>query len=130
MNVPAGVWKSSDVHLMTQALTLDVPAERLLDKQQLLQALADSLAFPDYFGHNWDAAWDCLTGLDWHHGNTITLLLPLPSDLQIDADDLAVFLDLLAEAAEYWQEEQHQLALIVITKRDDLPCLADLGQLT
>lgn len=129
MNVPAGVWKTADAAQATQGLTLTVPAERPLDKQLLLQALADALQFPDYFGHNWDAAWDCLSGLDWSHGNAITLLLPLPYGQQVDADDLAIFIDLLAEAAEDWQQRQHQLALVLVSKRDDLPCLADLDEL-
>jgi len=29
------------------------------------QELARSLDFPDYFGHNWDAVYDCLTDLNW-----------------------------------------------------------------
>ena len=31
-----------------------------LDKQSFLTACARSLAFPDYFGHNWDALADSL----------------------------------------------------------------------
>jgi RNAse (barnase) inhibitor barstar len=29
------------------------------------QAIASSLHFPDYFGRNWDAVYDCLTDLNW-----------------------------------------------------------------
>ena len=29
------------------------------------QELAGALRFPDYFGRNWDAVYDCLTDLNW-----------------------------------------------------------------
>lgn len=34
----------------------------LRSKRKLLAVLADKLAFPRYFGWNWDALHDCLTG--------------------------------------------------------------------
>jgi hypothetical protein len=29
------------------------------------QEVAQALRFPEYFGHNWDAVYDCLTDLNW-----------------------------------------------------------------
>ncbi len=34
-------------------------------KQAALAAIADALSFPDWFGHNLDALYDCLTDLSW-----------------------------------------------------------------
>ena len=36
------------------------------DKAGLLDRLARALSFPDRFGGNWDAWFDCLTDLGWH----------------------------------------------------------------
>jgi hypothetical protein len=36
------------------------------DKQGLLERLARAMSFPDWFGANWDAWFDCLTDLGWH----------------------------------------------------------------
>lgn len=36
------------------------------DKAGLLDRLARAMAFPDWFGRNWDAWFDCLTDLGWH----------------------------------------------------------------
>ena len=32
---------------------------------QLMSAIASALRFPDYFGYNLDALYDCLTDLSW-----------------------------------------------------------------
>lgn len=34
-------------------------------KDDLLDALADEFAFPDYFGRNWDALVDCWSDMSW-----------------------------------------------------------------
>jgi RNAse (barnase) inhibitor barstar len=34
-------------------------------KQEFLERVAESLAFPQHFGRNWDALKDCLTDLSW-----------------------------------------------------------------
>jgi RNAse (barnase) inhibitor barstar len=45
--------------------------EHLLDgsavrsKRAMFTALAKTLSFPDWFGHNLDALYDCLTDLSW-----------------------------------------------------------------
>lgn len=35
------------------------------DKSELLDRTATALQFPAWFGHNWDAWFDCLTDLEW-----------------------------------------------------------------
>jgi Barstar (barnase inhibitor) len=52
---------------------------------------ARALEFPDYFGRNWDAVWDCLTDLDW---------LPAPAYLLVveNADRV------LGGAPLHWRE--------------------------
>ncbi|CRK55524.1 hypothetical protein [Alloactinosynnema sp. L-07] len=44
---------------------------KIRSKRAMFTALADTLKFPDWFGHNLDALYDCLTDLSWlpadHH---------------------------------------------------------------
>ncbi len=71
------------------------------DKPSLLDAMAEGLLFPDWFGGNWDALADCLGDLSWlpaTHG--LLLLLDHCGDLRDRApEDFATLLDILDEAA-------------------------------
>jgi RNAse (barnase) inhibitor barstar len=70
---------------------------RLKHKSDLLNALAASLKFPDYFGHNWDALDECLRDLSWLDDQKSIVLLhkhvPLSNDEQ-----RRIYLDILKAA--------------------------------
>jgi RNAse (barnase) inhibitor barstar len=53
-------------------LVVVVPAS-VASRQDLFDVLASSLAFPEYFGENWDALVDCLSDLSWINATEITL---------------------------------------------------------
>jgi RNAse (barnase) inhibitor barstar len=98
---------------MAVAGAVHIPGRQLTDKPAMLDALADELAFPDYFGGNWDALEECLTDLSWRQG---------PVVLQIDAaatpEDKApeawgTLLEILAEAARFWAEEGRPFAVFL-----------------
>ncbi|WP_410658080.1 barstar family protein [Amycolatopsis sp. lyj-112] len=42
-----------------------IDGSRTVDKASILDAIAEALSFPDYFGKNLDALYDCLTDLAW-----------------------------------------------------------------
>ena len=70
------------------------------DKETLLERLAQGLAFPDWFGGNWDALEDCLADLSWRAGTGHALLLEHHGELP--ADDVGVLIEVLRAAAEHW----------------------------
>ena len=75
------------------------------DKDQLLGQLASALAFPDWFGHNWDALEDCLTDLSWRAGGQHVLLIEGFETLRARRpDEFGVLVDILASSAQYWSE--------------------------
>ncbi|KMS87511.1 barstar family protein [Prauserella rugosa] len=47
------------------AFTYVLDGSRLTDKAATLDAIAELLRFPSYFGRNLDALYDCLTDLSW-----------------------------------------------------------------
>ena len=67
-------------------------------KEVLLKNIAKALAFPDWFGENWDALEDCLTDLSWRDAGGYVLVF---ENAQSN-DDLGVLTDVLRSSAEFW----------------------------
>ena len=68
----------------------------IIGKQSLFLALERELSFPDYFGRNWDALYECLMDLNWLASREISLVHP---DLPLlDSQDLKSYLSVLAAA--------------------------------
>jgi ribonuclease inhibitor len=59
-------WLISNVRQkkMSAASTVEVDISGLTKKSALHEHLAAVFGFPDYYGKNWDAFWDCVTTLD------------------------------------------------------------------
>jgi RNAse (barnase) inhibitor barstar len=76
-----------------------------LDKAELLQRIATALAFPSWFGHNWDALFDCLNDLGWRPAPGYVLVLDHPSELRdAEPEVFDTALAILGDAAVAWQE--------------------------
>ena len=67
-------------------------------KEILLKNIARALAFPEWFGENWDALEDCLTDLSWRDAGGYVLVF---ENAQSN-DDLGVLTDVLRSSAEFW----------------------------
>jgi RNAse (barnase) inhibitor barstar len=76
-------------------------AEKMRNPASLFHEFAQSLGFPGYFGHNWDALVDCLDDLhsDWH-GNANVAIVINNADLILKADHLSLLVSVLCQAAE------------------------------
>lgn len=79
-------------------------------KADLLTGLAKTLKFPDYFGYNWDALFDCLQDLSWIPQKEIIIMhKKLPG---LPFEELRIYLTVLADAVSSWREKsQHRLAV-------------------
>ncbi|MGD9953028.1 MAG: barstar family protein [Burkholderiales bacterium] len=98
----AGADEIEDAARGTRLDVVHVDLRGAADKAALLERLARSLAFPDWFGGNWDALEDCLCDLGWRAGDGHVLLVQGGADLP--ADELGVLRDVLGAAADYWRE--------------------------
>ena len=96
------------------------------DKEQLLGQLASVLAFPQWFGRNWDALEDCLTDLSWRAEDRHVLLIEGFQNLRARRpDDFGVLLDVLASSAQYWSERGRPFFAVFVDGENTL-ALPDL----
>ena len=96
------------------------------DKDQLLGKLASVLAFPQWFGHNWDALEDCLTDLSWRARDRQVLLIEGFENLRVRRpDDFGVLMDILASSAQYWSERGRPFFAVFLDGKSTL-ALPDL----
>ena len=95
----SGVYRASDARAIvdaTQGSDLDVVAIEAAAKH--FEAIAKALAFPDWFGANWDALEDSLSDLSWRKGaGHVLVFRSHPA-----GDDRGVLIDVLGSAAQYW----------------------------
>lgn len=106
----SGVYRIETVEALEEAAALNsyrlvrVVLEHVTTKAALLDAVADSAAFPDRFGRNWNALPDCLTDLSWTPARGYVLLVSGFKLLQRAApEDFAGFLEVLTAAAADWR---------------------------
>lgn len=93
----SGVYRTSDARAI-----LDATAGSRLDVVtvdaggDLLQNIAKALAFPAWFGGNWDALEDSLGDLSWRKGEGHVLVFTG------DPKERQLLIDVLRSSAEYW----------------------------
>ena len=116
----SGVYRVSDAGALPRAAAagLDVVSISLAgvaSKDALLERFASALAFPDWFGANWDALEECLDDLSWRPDKGHLLLIDGFETLASTArDDFGVLLGLLADVAEQSAaQERAFIALLV-----------------
>ena len=84
-------------------------------KRDLLAQLDAGLSFPDYFGGNWDAVWECICDLEWLKPIQVVLIhedLPLKEDPAV----LRTYLSIMNDAIEYWvNRSEHDLVVVFPT---------------
>jgi RNAse (barnase) inhibitor barstar len=87
------------------------------DKAEFLARISAALGFPAWFGHNWDAFFDCLTDLSWRQALGYVLILEHAAVLQ--ATEPEVFdtaLAILGDAAVVWQARGAPFRAFVSTR--------------
>ena len=105
-----GIWRCDELPANAGELITDrgwtviaIDAAQTTNKAELLAAIAKAGRFPDYFGHNWDAAADCLIDLSWHDTDGFVFLAYNGGQLaERDPAATEILLDVLAEASEWW----------------------------
>jgi RNAse (barnase) inhibitor barstar len=78
-----------------------------VDKLAVLTAIGRAFGFPEWYGANLDALYDCLTDLpDRGAPGWIVVLVRLPEEPGFGADERAALLDVFRDAAEDFAQRQ------------------------
>jgi RNAse (barnase) inhibitor barstar len=86
---------------------VSIDLEACEEKAEFLDRVSKSLAFPAWFGGNWDALYDCLADLGWRPAPGYVVVLERASGLreaQPEVFDTALLL--MDDAASAWQERE------------------------
>jgi RNAse (barnase) inhibitor barstar len=94
------------------------------DKTQMLAAIAKTLKFPDWFGHNLDALADCLADMAWQPADGYLILLEHCDGINGKAEaDFLGALKVFEQAAKDWREEGIPFWCLVEMKADGIAWL-------
>jgi hypothetical protein len=97
-----------------QLIYLD--GEKITTKTEFLQAAAQALQFPDYFGYNWDAFEDCLTDLDLLTGKGHILLYTQPEKFATaNPKDWSTLMSIFRTAVQDWLQSDLSLYILFET---------------
>lgn len=91
-----------------------ISARAIRDKPSFLKACAKALDFPAWFGHNWDAFYDCVADQAATPGrDTMVVFDDLSGFARTEPDEFDAAIDALSDAAQAWQEQGRRLLVLV-----------------
>ena len=97
-------------------------------KDDALARIAAALAFPAWFGGNWDALADCLRDLSWLGGDGLLLVFDEAwAWRERDGEAFATLLDVCGEAAQDWMRGRRPFWVVVPLAPEQLARLGDGG---
>lgn len=91
--------------------------QKVKDKNDLFRQLSDILAFPDYFGDNWNALFDCLRDFSWISRRGVVLVqseIPILSE-----EELMTYFDIIFSAVEDWTDTDDHYFKVIFPKEDE-----------
>jgi len=114
-NKTAFYFGESNLTLRPERVEVRIPAGISM-KRDLLAKLDAGLSFPDYFGGNWDALWECICDLAWlHPAQVVVMHEDLP--LKHDPGQLQTYLSILNDAIAYWDSRSEHELIVVFPKK-------------
>ena len=87
---------------------------RVFDKASLLTETAAAMAFPGYFGHNWDALEECVNDMSWADAEGYVLVYDHVAVLSGNhADVVNTFLNILRAAVDSWSQQSRPFYVLL-----------------
>ncbi|QIH34399.1 barstar family protein [Sphingobacterium sp. DR205] len=90
---------------------------KVKDENDLFRELNDILAFPDYFGDNWNALFDCLRDFSWISKRGVALVhLEIPI---LSEEELMTYFEIIFSAIEDWTDTDDHYFKVIFSKEDE-----------
>lgn len=95
--------------------------QTVTDKDEFLDAAAETFEFPDWFGHNWDALADCLTDLTWATAMAgyLVVYAGWQALAQEEPSSFETVLDIFREAVDLWHDSETPMAVLLPVAGDE-----------
>lgn len=90
-----------------------IPTSKARDKAAFMSASAQALAFPSYFGQNWDAFYDCIVDLQQPGPVSVLIFDDLSGFARTEPEEFDAALGALSDAAAFWREHGRRLIVLV-----------------
>jgi len=98
------------------------------DKDGMLATIARAMAFPEWFGANWDALLDSLADLGWRPAEGYVVVLEHCDGIHGRAEaDFVALLQVFEQAANEWREQGIAFWCFVDMQADGINWLTDLA---
>ena len=93
-----------------------------------IELVGEGMVFPEYFGKNLDALYDCLTDLTWQESSASVIVLTGCDALAAAApEDWRTLLGVFLAAAEFWRDEDVPFWVFIDMRADELSYLPSVG---
>lgn len=98
------------------------------DKAHMLELIGHGMAFPEWFGHNWDALLDCLADLGWRPAEGYVVILEHCDGIHGRAEaEFVQCLQVFEAAANEWREQGIPFWCFVDMQADGINWLSDIA---
>ena len=95
------------------------------DTEAALELLAEGMRFPEWFGNNFDALYDCLTDLTWQETSSTVIVLTGCDGLYASAPEAwETLINVFKSASEYWRDEDVPFWVFIDMRADELNYLS------
>ena len=92
----------------------EVDLKAVKSKETMLDWIGRELSFPDYFGTNWDALYDCLTDMEWKPAPGYVIMLNQFEKFSEKCyEDAETAMDIFTAAALHWKKKGYPFYIIL-----------------
>ena len=108
-------------HSRAKSLTFfHLEGKKIEKKDQFLNHAAVAMKFPDYFGKNWDAFYDCLTDMEWVESNGYVIYFDHTDGFADHHESqLETVIELFQDAVDFWKGDGK--SMLVVLSGDHAP---------